>query len=530
MFLAAADTYVVVLALTDMMAGVGLGVEALQRATPIVSGFLLGYVAILPLVGRLADLAERRRVLVACLWIFLVGSVVTAMAVELGVLVGGRFLQGVGGGGLVPATMALVADLWPPDRRGLPLGIVGGVQELGAVAGPVLGAAILTLADWRAIFWVNSSAAALLILVLRALAPPTSRGDPQPRRHRLAWRLGVLLVAALALLTLAAPQRLVADVTLGIPFVPLVPGSRLLTPIGIVTLALVVGLAAYRFVGSWALLQAADLPGAALLATALGALVLTFATAAPEREIVGPSGLALVPIAALASAGVLWRQRSSRDPLVPRRLVRGRMLWACLVSALVGVALVAVVVDVPLLARLTLTDSQTEAALVLVRFLVAVPIGALIGGWVLRYAGPALVASTGLLLAGAGLAVMAGWGSGSLAGPAATPVLACVGVGLGLSLAPVNAAALASARPKARGVAAAIVVVARMVGMVLGLALLTAFGLHRYFAAVAELADPTDPRALVDAAVVQVRTVFAGGCAAAVLAVAGALRLGGRAG
>ncbi len=87
-----------------------------------------------------------------------------------------------------------------------------------------------------------------------------------------------------------------------------------------------------------------------------------------------------------------------------------------------------------------------------------------------------------------------------------------VGLGLGLTLAPVNAAALASARPKAHGVAAAVVVVARMVGMVLGLALLTAVGLRRYYAAVAALADPTDPRARpVDAAVVQVRTVFAGG-------------------
>ena len=57
--LAAADTYVVVLALTDMMRGVGVGIDSLQRATPIVSGFLLGYVAVLPLVGRLADLVDR---------------------------------------------------------------------------------------------------------------------------------------------------------------------------------------------------------------------------------------------------------------------------------------------------------------------------------------------------------------------------------------------------------------------------------------------------------------------------------------
>ena len=153
--LAAADTYVVVLALPDMMAGAGLGIESLQRGTPIISGFLLGYIAVLPLIGRLADMMPRQRILIACLLIFAVGSVVTAVAVELPVMVGGRFLQGVGGGGLVPATLALVADLWPPGKRGLPLGVVGGVQELGAVLGPLLGAAVLIVSDWRGIFWLN---------------------------------------------------------------------------------------------------------------------------------------------------------------------------------------------------------------------------------------------------------------------------------------------------------------------------------------------------------------------------------------
>src|SRR6478736_1037175 len=93
--LAAADTYVVVLALPDMMTGVGLGIDALQEATPIVSGFLLGYIAVLPLIGRLADLVARQRILLGCLLVFVVGSLVTAVAVELPVLVCGRLLQGV---------------------------------------------------------------------------------------------------------------------------------------------------------------------------------------------------------------------------------------------------------------------------------------------------------------------------------------------------------------------------------------------------------------------------------------------------
>ena len=60
-----------VVALPDMMAGVGLGIDALQKATPIISGFLLGYIAVLPLIGRLSDLMVRQRILLFCLCLFL---------------------------------------------------------------------------------------------------------------------------------------------------------------------------------------------------------------------------------------------------------------------------------------------------------------------------------------------------------------------------------------------------------------------------------------------------------------------------
>ncbi|GAA2737953.1 hypothetical protein GCM10009867_27260 [Pedococcus aerophilus] len=519
--LAAADTYVVVLALTDMMTGVGLGIDALQKATPIISGFLLGYIAVLPLIGRLADLASRQRILLACLAIFVVGSAVTALAVELPVLVSGRVLQGVGGGGLVPATLTLVADLWPAEKRGMPLGVVGAVQELGSVLGPVLGAAVLAVSDWRMIFWLNVVAGVVL-----AAAVVVAGGERPPRPRAIPLVLG-LLALAVTVLALAAPQRLVTDISLGVPFVPFEGStSRLATPIGVVALVLVLAWFTASARGWWQVLGRADLLGALLLGVALGSVVLTFAASDPEREVVGPWGFALLPLGALAFGLYVWRHRRAAEPLIARGVVRGRARFALLVSVFVGAALVSVVVDVPVLARLTLTDSQTEAALVLVRFLVAVPVGALLGGWSLRRLGDGVVSGAGLALAAVGLFAMSRWGEGSLDGFSATVVLALVGLGIGLALAPVNNAALAAAPDDAHGVASALVVVARMVGMVVGLALLTAIGLHRYYETVAALPDQTDTKALAAAGIVQVQTVFTGAAVAALLGALASIGLG----
>src|SRR4051794_17900256 len=164
---AAADTYVVVLALPDMMASTGIPLDELQRGAPIVSGFLLGYVAMLPLIGRIADLRGRVPVLVAALVVFAVGSFVTTIAYDMPTMVLGRFLQGVGGGGLVPATLALVADLYPVERRGVPLGVVSAVQEVGSVLGPLFGAFVLSVADWRFIFVVNLVVGLVLATAIR---------------------------------------------------------------------------------------------------------------------------------------------------------------------------------------------------------------------------------------------------------------------------------------------------------------------------------------------------------------------------
>src|SRR5260370_19263660 len=99
-----------------MMSDMGLPTERLEQATPMVAGFLGGYVVAMPLLGAFSDVRGRVPVYVACLAAFAAGSVMTATAGLWGFaglpwLVAGRLVQGLGGGGLVPLSLALAAGL-----------------------------------------------------------------------------------------------------------------------------------------------------------------------------------------------------------------------------------------------------------------------------------------------------------------------------------------------------------------------------------------------------------------------------------
>ncbi|GAB3858836.1 hypothetical protein GCM10028801_19320 [Nocardioides maradonensis] len=525
---AAIDTYVVVLALPDMMHAVGIPLEELQRAAPIVSGFLLGYVAMLPLIGRIADLRGPVPVLVSSLVVFSFGSLLTAVSVDLPSMVTGRFLQGVGGGGLVPATMAIVGLLYPADRRGMPLGVVSAVQELGSVLGPLYGAVILAVSDWRLIFVLNLLVGLVLALVVGRVA---ERGTSEAYRdhRRRPDPLGLLLLAVVVVagsVTLLQPDPIKRDLTWGQIFIPyVVDGPRWVTPVGLVTIAAAVLLVLRCVlakrplvdVRGWARsLVEADLRGATLLGLALAGIVLAFATADPKVAVFAPQGWWYLLGTVVAVVLLTLHLRTATAPIVPRGILRPTPAWgAILVSFLVGFSLIAALVDIPLFARTTVyPDSQLDAALVLVRFLVALPIGAVAGGWLLRRLPAGQVAAVGMLCAAASFGVMSQWGMDALDSWLPTLPLLLGGLGFGLALAPVNAAMLATAPPDSHGLASALVVVARMVGMLVGISALTTIGLRRLYAASAAHPDWDLDRL----GVLQEHAVFAGAAVVALLA------------
>ncbi|HSK57144.1 MAG TPA: MFS transporter [Jiangellales bacterium] len=504
-----ADTYVVVLALPDIMVGVGLDVTELQRAAPIVSVFLLGFVAVLPLLGRLADGYGRIPVLLGSLAVFAGGSLVTAVAGDLTSVVVGRFLQGVGSGGILPVTLALVADLYPARRRGVPLGVVSAVQELGTLVGPVLGALVLAVADWRAIFWLTMTfgllvAAGLLVVgrTRRTAATGDSiGGSPGGGARDLVGIVLLTAAAAAAVLALVRPEALVSSVRWGTPWVPLLDGRPLTAPVVLGALLLLGGWVARELTAAhpWVDLRQAprvarevDLAGAVLAAVALGGVVLAFATADASVELVSPAAPAYLAASAVAAVGLAVRQRRAADPLLPLDRMRHPAAWGSLVvSLLLGAALIAVMVQIPVYARTALTgETQLDAAAQLMRFLVGLPVGALLGGWAVRRHSPGMVAGVGMGVAAAGLAQVTTWDLATIDRLTDDVVLAVTGLGFGLAIAPVNAALLTATPAAVHGRATALLVVARTIGKLIGLSALTALGLRAFYRAQAEVESP----------------------------------------
>jgi hypothetical protein len=160
-----------------------------------------------------------------------------------------------------------------------------------------------------------------------------------------------------------------------------------------------------------------------------------------------------------------------------------------LLSLLSGVALIVAMVDIPLYSATVLQRSAVDGGLLLMRLMIGIPIGAVVGGGLIRRTGSAAAATVGVVAAGGGLVLLARWRPETNLADLTGYLLLC-GIGFGLQLAPITNVVVGWAGAARAGVASALVTVMRTIGMLVGIATLTSWGLDRFSALVADLALP----------------------------------------
>jgi MFS family permease len=358
----------------------------------------------------MSDVYGRQTVMLVCLALLGVTSVACGLARGLDWLIVARGLQAIGGGALLPVTLAVVGDLFPPERRSVLLGAVAGTAEAGGVLGPLWGAAVLDHLSWRWVFYLN---------------------------------VPVVLAIVLVLLRAPAPSKTAARVV--------------------------------------------DYTGAVLLGASLGALALGLSRETSQGGLVR---LALGALALAALALFVRHERRAPEPLIELAMFR-RLSFAAgnLLSLLSGVALIVAMVDVPLYSATVLQHSPVEGGLLLMRLMVGIPLGAIVGGWLMRGIGAAPTALGGVVACGVGLALLARWRPETSVDELTLELL-LTGTGFGLQLAPITAVVVGWAGSARAGVASALVTVMRMIGMLVGVAALTSWGLERFNLLVADLPLP----------------------------------------
>ncbi|MFJ4239607.1 DHA2 family efflux MFS transporter permease subunit [Streptomyces iakyrus] len=189
MLLAALDQTIVSTALPTIVSDLG----GLDHLSWVVTAYLLAATAATPLWGKLGDQYGRKRLFQTAIVIFLVGSALCGAAQDMAQLIAFRAVQGLGGGGLIVLSMAIVGDLVSPRERGRYQGLFGAVFGATSVLGPLLGGLFTQHLSWRWVFYVNLPVGVVALAVIAAVLhiPRTAR------RHVIDY-LGTFLIAAVA--------------------------------------------------------------------------------------------------------------------------------------------------------------------------------------------------------------------------------------------------------------------------------------------------------------------------------------------
>lgn len=211
-FMGALDIFIVAPALSAIQAGLHISPRLITWSF---STYTLVLVVTQPLTATLSDRLGRRWIYVACVLLFGCGSALCALATAFPLFIVGRCVQALGAGGVIPVASAVIADIFPEEKRGAALGIVGSVFGLAFILGPIMGAVLTQGAHlggitttWHAIFVVNLPLVALIAVLAARLLPEEATAQSV---RAFDWSGALLLGAALFFLVFGLTQLNFSD-------------------------------------------------------------------------------------------------------------------------------------------------------------------------------------------------------------------------------------------------------------------------------------------------------------------------------
>jgi len=378
----------------------------------VMNAYILAFAVLLVTLGRFGDLWGRRKLFVGGMVLFTLGSLACGLAPSIELLIAFRVVQGIGGAAMMPSTLSIIADVFPAGKRGAAMGVWGGVSGLASGLGPVLGGIIIQYVTW-----------------------PSVEGS---------WRWIFLVNIPVGIIGVILALRLV-------------PESKNPTAV-----------------------QSLDLPGVGLISASL--FCLTFALI--EGQQYGWTSALILGLFAgtvVAFGLFYWREHRVSQPLIDFSLFRSLNFAAGNATGLLlSAAMMGAFFTIPIFLQSVLGFSAIKAGLVMAPMSVIIIVAAPVAGVLSDRVGSKWIVAAGMFILALGLGWMAGLVPGVAKISPATTSLSLLapflisGIGIGLAVAPVTSAVMATAPKDRVGNASGVLSTMRQVGSLMGIAILGA--------------------------------------------------------